>query len=258
MTPSCLYLILSTLLISLHHAFDIPSSCTDESALNGTACCNSLQSQCTAEDAQFECTHAQVGVVNITMRRCGLNSTIPDDITKLAFLRTLDLSFNFLRGSIPEDIGSLGDNAGIHTLDLSNNLLSGSIPKSISNNNMVTSLLYLDLSQNGLTRMNLAAITELKNLVHLDLSNNDIVENFHVTFTEFGSLKYLNLGTNRIAGSIPSAIEALQQLDYFNLERNDMTGELPDEISQIPNLKNLYLSDNKVIYFYFSSLCEDK
>ena len=70
---------------------------------------------------------------------------IPNQITSLTGLGTLNLSMNHLNGSIPRYIGNM---RWLDTLDLSNNRLLGPIPRSLSS---LTSLAHLNLSFNNLT-----------------------------------------------------------------------------------------------------------
>ena len=70
---------------------------------------------------------------------------IPDGITNLSTLGTLNLSQNQLTGKIPENIGAM---QGLETFDLSCNHFSGPIPPSMSS---ITSLSHLNLSHNLLS-----------------------------------------------------------------------------------------------------------
>ncbi|CAN1344678.1 Receptor-like protein EIX2 [Linum perenne] len=70
---------------------------------------------------------------------------IPEEMTKLAGLQSLNMSDNFLTGVIPRDIGSMG---ALESVDLSLNQLSGEIPPSISS---MTFLSFINISSNRLT-----------------------------------------------------------------------------------------------------------
>ncbi|PPR93263.1 hypothetical protein GOBAR_AA27413 [Gossypium barbadense] len=73
-----------------------------------------------------------------------LKGEIPDHITKLSVLFTLNLSWNHLSGKISENIGNL---QLLESLDLSYNNLSSPIPASMIS---MTFLNYLNLSPNKL------------------------------------------------------------------------------------------------------------
>ncbi|KAL3506522.1 hypothetical protein ACH5RR_031904 [Cinchona calisaya] len=74
-----------------------------------------------------------------------LQGEIPEEITKLLALGTLNLSRNRFTGRIPENIGSL---SLLETLDLSWNHFFGTIPPGMSH---MTSLNSLNLSHNNLS-----------------------------------------------------------------------------------------------------------
>ncbi|KAK3422748.1 hypothetical protein EUGRSUZ_G03156 [Eucalyptus grandis] len=87
----------------------------------------------------------------------------------LRLVVNLDLSSNFLNGSIPEELSFLSK---LHGLNLSHNHLSGNIPIGIGN---MTSLESLDLSNNHLSRTIPQGISTLTSLAHLNLSQNDLM-----------------------------------------------------------------------------------
>ncbi|XP_010266617.2 PREDICTED: LRR receptor-like serine/threonine-protein kinase GSO2 [Nelumbo nucifera] len=84
-------------------------------------------------------------VKSIDLSSNDLSGKIPDGITNLSGLGTLNFSMNQLTGNIPDKIGDL---KWLETLDLSRNQLSGQIPQSLSS---ISSLNHLDLSYNNLS-----------------------------------------------------------------------------------------------------------
>ncbi|KAK3422751.1 hypothetical protein EUGRSUZ_G03161 [Eucalyptus grandis] len=83
-------------------------------------------------------------VVNLDLSSNFLNGSIPEELSFLSRLHGLNLSHNHLSGNIPIGIGNM---TSLESLDLSNNHLSGTIPQGIS---ALTSLAHLNLSQNDL------------------------------------------------------------------------------------------------------------
>ncbi|KAK7814320.1 receptor-like protein eix2 [Quercus suber] len=67
------------------------------------------------------------------------------EVTSLQGLQSLNLSYNLLIGSIPENIGAMGS---LESIDFSLNQLSGQVPSSMSS---LTFLNHLNLSNNNLT-----------------------------------------------------------------------------------------------------------
>ncbi|XP_059656824.1 receptor-like protein EIX2 [Cornus florida] len=83
-------------------------------------------------------------VKSIDLSANNLVGGIPEEITSLVALGTLNFSMNDLSGCIPDNIGNL---RWLETLDVSDNNLSGLIPQSFSS---LTSLAHLNLSYNNL------------------------------------------------------------------------------------------------------------
>ncbi|KAL8503940.1 hypothetical protein ACS0TY_022607 [Phlomoides rotata] len=83
-------------------------------------------------------------LVSLQLHLNNLSESIPNTIGKLQNLVKFSLAHNRLKGSIPTSVGSM---VGLVTLDLSNNNLSGSIPKSLE---ALRYLLYFNVSFNTL------------------------------------------------------------------------------------------------------------
>ncbi|KAK2458096.1 receptor protein EIX2 [Trifolium repens] len=84
-------------------------------------------------------------VVTMDLSQNNLIGFIPNEITWLTGLHSLNLSKNQLKGEIPQMIG---DMKSLESLDMSQNQLSGTIPKTMS---ALTSLSHLNMSHNNLT-----------------------------------------------------------------------------------------------------------
>ncbi|XP_008383306.1 receptor-like protein EIX2 [Malus domestica] len=83
-------------------------------------------------------------VYSIDLSSNNLEGEIPEEMTSLIALGTLNLSGNQLRGNTPSTIGNL---RWLETLDLSHNRLSGQIPQSYSS---LSLLAHVNLSFNNL------------------------------------------------------------------------------------------------------------
>ncbi|KAL4597290.1 hypothetical protein ACB092_12G223000 [Castanea dentata] len=81
----------------------------------------------------------------IDFSKNSLSGKIPIEVTSLPGLYYLNLSYNLLIGSIPENIGAMGS---LESIDFSLNQLSGQVPSSMSS---LTFLNHLNLSNNNLT-----------------------------------------------------------------------------------------------------------
>nr|GMD32576.1 LRR receptor-like serine/threonine-protein kinase GSO1 [Ipomoea batatas] len=92
--------------------------------------------------AEYHNTIALLKLIDLSANQ--LTGQIPEGLTSLYELVSLNLSRNHFSGKIPEKIGQLTQ---LNSLDLSNNRLTGRIPLSMAN---IYFLGYLDLSNNDL------------------------------------------------------------------------------------------------------------
>ncbi|XP_059072017.1 receptor-like protein 19 [Cryptomeria japonica] len=136
----------------------------------------------------------------------------------LFILKCIDLSNNFLSGSIPPKMGSL---QGLIALKLSRNHLSGRIPKTL-----------------GL----------MDQLESLDLSLNRLNGNIPLEFELLSYLQFLNLSYNMLDGKsqIPSAIWNISCLEHLRLRDTRIEGEIPFAVWNMSPLKDLLLSNTRI------------
>ncbi|XLT91338.1 hypothetical protein HN873_013013 [Arachis hypogaea] len=169
-----------------------------------------------------------------------ISGPIPQELSKLERLVTLDLSANVLSEGIPLILGQM---SSLTHMKLSNNLLYGDLPFTLAN---LTQLLVLDLSQNKLSGFIPHEIGKLTNLLTLDLSSNSLSGPIPETFDPFGSATIGSnmiddLSHNAISGVIPSSI--FIHSSYVDLSYNNLSGSIP---SQIGNLSYLDLRYNNL------------
>ncbi|XP_050368850.1 receptor-like protein EIX2 [Argentina anserina] len=95
-------------------------------------------------ELEYTFDHALDLVMSIDFSSNNLEGGIPDEISSLVGLGSLNLSMNQLTGKVPRMLGHL---SMLETLDLSHNHLSGEIPQSLSS---LTSLSHFNVSYNNL------------------------------------------------------------------------------------------------------------
>ena len=113
-------------------------------------------------------------------------------MTSLQGLQSLNLSYNLLSGSIPENIGSMGS---LESIDFSVNKLSGQIPSSM------TFLNHLNLSNNNLIGK-IPLSTQIKslnvsNFIVNKLCGPPLIDNFIVNEVKSNNV---NIGSKDIGG----------------------------------------------------------
>ncbi|KAK2632892.1 hypothetical protein EUGRSUZ_L00930, partial [Eucalyptus grandis] len=172
--------------------------------------------------------------------KCMLGGNIVPSLTKLKYLKYLDLSVNnFSTQRIPMFFASLQK---LEYLNLSHASFNGDIPRQLSN---LSKLQYLDLSTNSYTTSNnLAWVSKLSSLKYLHMSGvdlskvkdwigcinmlpslqslglsncnlQDISSSLQANFT---SLRFLSIGANNLS-SIPPWIYNCSKLEHIDLSR---------------------------------------
>lgn len=152
----------------------------------------------------------------------------------------LDLGNNNLNGSIPGELGDLGN---LETLRLNNNSLSGEIPSELGN---LSKLTTLQLNNNNLHGSIPPELSVLKNLRSLQLGWNSLTGKIPQEFGNLAGLQLLDIGSNQISGSIPLKLGALTSLRTLILAVNQLTGSIPDELGGLTDLQTLSLHSNKL------------
>nr|GMC96707.1 probable inactive receptor kinase At5g10020 [Ipomoea batatas] len=183
-------------------------------------------------------------------------------------LRALNLSSNFLSGSLPSSIGNClmvdlssnelsGDTsviqsweASLEFVDLSSNKLSGTLPNLTSQFQQLT---FLSIRNNSLRGALPSTLMTFPRLAMLDLSVNELEG--QIPYFASSTLINLNLSGNHLTGSIP--LEGMHttelqvrlsypQMESLDLSSNSLTGILPPEISNLGRLKLLNLGENQL------------
>lgn len=96
-------------------------------------------------DCQFDSASNKWVIDGLGLDNQGLRGFLPDDISRLRHLKSINLSGNSIQGVIPSSLGKI---VGLQTLDLSYNFFNGSIPESLG---QLTSLQTLNLNGNSLS-----------------------------------------------------------------------------------------------------------
>ncbi|XP_061360636.1 probable leucine-rich repeat receptor-like serine/threonine-protein kinase At3g14840 [Gastrolobium bilobum] len=186
-------------------------------------------------------------VVSIVLKSQNLPGTLPWELVRLPYLQEIDLTRNYLQGTIPPQWGSMN----LVNISVLGNRLTGSIPKELGN---ITTLKSLVLEFNQLSGQLPSELGNLPQLERLLLTSNYFTGNLPATFTRLTTLNHLRLGDNQFSGTIPDFIQSWTSLERLVMQASGLSGPIPSGISFLKNLTDLRISDLKGPDFPFPQL----
>ncbi|CAJ1952748.1 unnamed protein product [Sphenostylis stenocarpa] len=205
-------------------------------------------------------------------------SFVPKWVFGLKKLVSLDLRYNFFKGSIPGGIRSL---TLLENLDLSGNSFSSYIPDWFYGS--FRHLTYLDLSYNNLQGTISDALGNMTSLVTLHLSGNQFDGPIPTSFGNlcnlreiyFSNLKLnqkvneileilspcishglttLEVRSSQLSGNLTNKLGDFKNIDTLDFYGNKIGGDLPRSLAKLLSLTFLILSENQFSGNPFESL----
>ncbi|KAK9064304.1 hypothetical protein SSX86_015684 [Deinandra increscens subsp. villosa] len=175
-------------------------------------------------------------VVRITHKFYSLDGVLSPELAKLPYIKSLDLAYNLLTGTIPPEWGL----TRLLDISLLGNRISGEIPRELGN---ISTLTKLDLEANQLSGTVPPDLGKLTNLVSLILSSNRLTGRLPTTLGQLGNLTNFRINENNFSGSIPDFIQNWRQITRLEIVASGLTGPIPSNISLLENLLDLRISD---------------
>nr|GEU62608.1 probable LRR receptor-like serine/threonine-protein kinase RFK1 isoform X1 [Tanacetum cinerariifolium] len=171
-----------------------------------------------------------------TFKFYSLDGILSPELTKLPYLRSVDLAYNYLGGTIPPEWGS----TRLQDLSILGNRISGEIPPELGN---ITTLTRLDFEANRLTGAVPGDLGRLNNLTSLILSSNQFTGRLPTSLGRLTSLTNFRINENNFSGPIPEFIQNWRLLTRLEIVASGLTGPIPSNISLLENLLDLRISD---------------
>ncbi|OVA02665.1 Protein kinase domain [Macleaya cordata] len=151
-----------------------------------------------------------------------LIGSIPLSIKNYQRLHKLDLSDNGLNGTIPKDI--LSSSSHLTYLNISHNSLTGSLPLEVGG---LGNLQVLDVSYNKMSGEIPTTLGKCLRLEELYMEGNIFQGNISSFLYKLEGIQYLDLSSNNLSGEIPKKVENFPLLRTSNFSFNNFHGELP-------------------------------
>ncbi|KHN04732.1 Receptor-like protein 12 [Glycine soja] len=168
----------------------------------------------------------------------GINDSVPDWFwNNLQYMGDLNMSFNYLIGSIPNISFKLRNRPSVH---LNTNQFEGKIPS------FLLQAFGLILSENNFSDLFsfLCDQSTAANFDTLDVSHNQIKGQLPDCWKSVKQLVFLDLSSNKLSGKIPMSMGALVNMEALVLRNNGLMGELPSSLKNCSSLFMLDLSEN--------------
>ncbi|XP_035542842.1 probable leucine-rich repeat receptor-like serine/threonine-protein kinase At3g14840 isoform X2 [Juglans regia] len=191
-------------------------------------------------DNSIKCKCASPGgvchVVELHLKGHDLSGVLPTSLVKLPHITTIDLTQNYLTGTIPSEWTSLK----LNILSTSVNKLSGRIPSYLGK---ITTLRHLSIENNWFSGTVPPEIGKLVNLEKLILNANFLTGELPVDLTYLTNLTELRISSNNFTGRIPDFFNSWKKLQKLEIQASGLTGPIPQSISVLSNLTELRISD---------------
>ncbi|XP_073297838.1 probable leucine-rich repeat receptor-like serine/threonine-protein kinase At3g14840 [Primulina huaijiensis] len=191
---------------------------------------NAVNCSCTYEN------NSVCHVVSIVLKSQNLDGRLPPELVRLPFLQEIDLSRNYLNGSIPREWGS----TKLVHISLLGNRLTGPIPEELAN---ISTLTDLVLEANQFSGAIPPQFGNLSRIDRLLLSSNNLTGELPNTLANLTTLTDFRISDNNFRGSIPDFIEKWINIDKIAIQASGLSGPIPSGISLLTKLTDLRISD---------------
>ncbi|MCD7460129.1 hypothetical protein HAX54_042938 [Datura stramonium] len=171
----------------------------------------------------------------ILLKGQDLAGVLPPSLVKLPYLKKIDVSRNYLSGTIPPEWAS----TNLEYMSVLVNQLSGPIPKYLGN---MTALLYMTLENNMFNGTVPKELGNMLNLQTLILSFNNLTGNWPMELNKLTNLTDLRLSGNSFTGKFPS-FESLKNLQNLEIQASGFEGPISPSISVLTGMNQLRISD---------------
>ncbi|TXG66672.1 hypothetical protein EZV62_007947 [Acer yangbiense] len=175
-------------------------------------------------------------VVSLVVKTQNLPGVLPPEVVRLPFLQEIDLTRNYLNGSIPPEWGSLK----LVNISLIGNRLTGPIPKALAN---ISTLTSLTLEFNQLSGSLPPELGDLPSLERILISSNNFSGALPATFAKLTTMKDFRISDNRFSGQIPNFIQNWTKLEKLVVQASGLVGPIPSGIAALEKLSDLRISD---------------
>ncbi|GKC63190.1 probable LRR receptor-like serine/threonine-protein kinase [Tanacetum coccineum] len=212
------------------------NSCSGGGGLNNIIATNRQGLVAFGSNVTCSCNTTECHITRIELKGLNLTGVIPEEFANLTFLQQIDLSRNYLSGSIPARFAELP----LIQLSLLGNRISGSIPSEIGNIRTLEELVLEDNFLNGPLPASLGRLPRLRRIL---LSANNFTGTIPESFGNLLNLTDFRIDGSTLSGQIPGFIGNWTNLTRLDMQGTAMAGPIPPTVSLMTSLRELRITD---------------
>ncbi|XP_024160837.1 probable leucine-rich repeat receptor-like serine/threonine-protein kinase At3g14840 [Rosa chinensis] len=175
-------------------------------------------------------------VTSIVLKSQNLLGKLPPELIRLPYLQEIDLTRNYLNGTIPPEWGALP----LLNISLIGNRLTGSLPVELAN---ITTLKRPSISIYSFSGVLPMKLGNLPNIERMLLISNNFTGELPETFARLTTLKDFRISDNSFSGKIPNFIQNWTNLEKLAIQASGLTGPIPSGISLLTKLTDMRVTD---------------
>ncbi|KAJ6776185.1 CYSTEINE-RICH RLK (RECEPTOR-LIKE KINASE) PROTEIN [Salix koriyanagi] len=170
------------------------------------------------------------------LKNQNLQGSLPPDLSRFPYLQEIDLSRNYLDGTIPREWGA----TQMVNISMVGNRFTGPIPKEIGN---ISTLANFTVEFNQLSGVLPPELGNLSRLEKLHLTSNKFTGQLPAAFEKLTALKDFRIGDNQFTGEIPDLIQKWSNLQKLVIQGSGLSGPIPPGIAVLEKMTDLRISD---------------
>ncbi|KAJ0869442.1 putative protein kinase RLK-Pelle-DLSV family [Helianthus annuus] len=182
------------------------------------------------------CTATVCHISRIQLRGLNLAGVLPEEFANLTNLTEIDLSRNYINGTIPTRFSQLR----VSILSLIGNRISGSIPEEIGDISTLEELVVENNLLEGPLPQSLGRLPRLRRFL---ASANNFTGTIPESYGNLTNLEDFRVDGSSLSGRIPDFIGNWTNLMRLDLQGTSMEGPIPSSISLLTKLKELRITD---------------
>ncbi|PWA42740.1 LRR receptor-like serine/threonine-protein kinase [Artemisia annua] len=212
------------------------NSCSTGTGLNQTKSLNDKGFIQFGSNVTCSCNTTVCHITNIQLKGLNLTGVIPEEFANLTSLRELDLTRNYLNGTIPARLGQLQ----LTILSILGNRISGLIPEEIGDISTLEELVVEDNLLGGQLPRNIGRLTRLRRFL---ASANNFTGTIPALYGNLANLTDFRIDGSNLSGRIPDFIGNWTNIERLDLQGTSMEGPIPSRISLLTKMKELRITD---------------